>query len=97
MTREDKMQLWQERLQHQKDSELTIAAWCDLHQIAQSQFYYWQKKLTAISSEPDSVIVPVSVPSSPMALVVETPGGYRISVHDASAMALLPQVMKYLP
>ncbi|WP_443216224.1 IS66 family insertion sequence element accessory protein TnpA, partial [Salinivibrio sp. MA607] len=38
MTREDKMTLWQERLQHQKDSQLTIAAWCEQHQIAQSQF-----------------------------------------------------------
>ncbi|WP_158011372.1 hypothetical protein [Salinivibrio sp. ML290] len=35
MTREDKMKLWQERLQHQKDSQLTIAARCELHQIAQ--------------------------------------------------------------
>ncbi|WP_025675504.1 IS66 family insertion sequence element accessory protein TnpA [Salinivibrio socompensis] len=96
MTREDKMQLWQERLQHHKDSELTIAAWCELHQIAQSQFYYWQKKLTTPSTEPESVIVPVPTLSSPMALVVETPGGYRISVHDASAIALLPQVMKCL-
>lgn len=26
MTREDKMKHWQERLQHQKDSQLTIAA-----------------------------------------------------------------------
>ncbi|UTV26976.1 IS66 family insertion sequence element accessory protein TnpA [Photobacterium atrarenae] len=73
MTREDKMQLWQERLQHQKDSELTIAAWCDLHQIAQSQFYYWQKKRTATPSEPDSVIAPVPVPSSSVALVVKRP------------------------
>jgi hypothetical protein len=30
MTREDKMKLWQERLQHQKDSQLSIAAWCEL-------------------------------------------------------------------
>lgn len=97
MTREDKMKLWQERLQHQKDSQLSIAAWCELHQIAQSQFYYWQKKLTTSSTEPESVIVPVSMSSSPMTLVVETPGGYRVSVHDASAIALLPQVMKYLP
>lgn len=97
MTREDKMQRWQKRLQHQQDSELTIAAWCELHQIAQSQYYYGQKKLTTPSSEPGSVIVPVSMPPSPMALVIETPGGYRISVHEASAMALLPQVMKCLP
>ncbi|WP_425271640.1 IS66 family insertion sequence element accessory protein TnpA, partial [Salinivibrio costicola] len=48
------MKLWQERLQHQKDSQLSIAAWCELHQIAQSQFYYWQKKLTTSSTEPES-------------------------------------------
>ncbi|HCE1977262.1 TPA: hypothetical protein NGS68_000528 [Vibrio parahaemolyticus] len=97
MTREDKTQLWQERLQHQKDSDLTIAAWCEQHQIAQSQFYYWQKKLTASSCEPGSVMVPISMPSSSITLVIETPGGYRISINDTSAMVLLPQVMKCLP
>jgi len=97
MTREDKIQLWQERLQHQMDSDLTITAWCEQNQIAQSQFYYWQKKLAASSHEPDTVMVPISMPSSSVALVIETPCGYRISINDISAMALLPQVMMCLP
>ncbi|PSV98476.1 IS66 family insertion sequence element accessory protein TnpA [Photobacterium lipolyticum] len=97
MTREDKMQLWQERLQHQKDSALTIAAWCEQNQIAQSQFYYWQKKLTASSHEPDSVMVPISMPLPSVALVIETPCGYRNSINDTSAMALFPQVMACFP
>ncbi|MGR5144869.1 IS66 family insertion sequence element accessory protein TnpA [Photobacterium sp. DNB23_23_1] len=97
MTREDKTQLWQERLQHQRDSELTIAGWCEQHQIAQSQFYYWQKKLTTTTYEPSSTMVPISIPSSSIPLVIETPGGYRISINDTSAISLLPQVMKSLP
>ncbi|KHT61911.1 hypothetical protein RJ45_20490 [Photobacterium gaetbulicola] len=91
------MQLWQERLKQQKNSGMTIAAWCEQNQITQSQFYYWQKKLTVSSHEPDSVIVPLSMPSFPMALVIETPCGYRISVNDASAMALMPQLIRCLP
>ena len=44
MTREERNALWNERLQNQKESSLTIATWCEQNQIAQSQFYYWQKK-----------------------------------------------------
>ncbi len=96
MTREDKTQLWQERLQHQKNSDLTVAAWCEQNQIAQSQFYYWQKKLTVSSCEPTSVMVPISMASSLTALVIETPNGYRVSINDASAITLLPQLIKCL-
>ncbi|WP_299013453.1 hypothetical protein [uncultured Photobacterium sp.] len=97
MTREDKNALWHDRLQHQKESGLTIATWCEQNQIAQSQFYYWQKKLTALSHEPESVIVPISMPSSSVALVIETPSGYRLSVNDTAALTLLPQLIKCLP
>ena len=96
MTREDKTQLWQERLQHQKNSDLTVAAWCEQNQIAQSQFYYWQKKLTVSSCEPTSVMVPISMASPLTALVIETPNGYRVSINDASAITLLPQLIKCL-
>ncbi|MDD1826096.1 hypothetical protein LRP52_28375 [Photobacterium sp. ZSDE20] len=97
MTREDKMQLWQERLKQQKNSGMTIADWCEQNQITQSQFYYWQKKLTTTTYEPSSTMVPISIPSSSIPLVIETPCGYRISVNDASAMALLPQLIRCLP
>ncbi|UTZ37713.1 hypothetical protein HB763_14075 [Vibrio campbellii] len=96
MTREDKTQLWQERLQHQKNSDLTVAAWCEQNQIAQSQFYYWQKKLSVSSCEPTSVMVPISMASSLMTLVIETPNGYRVSINDTSAITLLPQLIECL-
>ncbi|OLQ83932.1 hypothetical protein BIT28_19355 [Photobacterium proteolyticum] len=96
MTREEKHDLWNERLQNQKESSLTIAAWCEQNQIVQSQFYYWQKKLTSSVHEPDSVVVPLSMPSSLTALVIETPNGYRVSINDASAITLLPQLIKCL-
>ncbi len=97
MDHEEKYNLWHERFQQQKESNLTITAWCKQNQIAQSQFYYWRKKITASPSEADNAIVPISIPISAPTLVIETPCGYRISVNDTSAMALLPQVMACLP
>lgn len=47
MTNSDKKQRWQARLQQQKESGLTIAAWCENHQVSIAQFYYWQKKLNS--------------------------------------------------
>ncbi len=96
MTHEEKYNLWHERFQRQKESGLTITAWCEQNQIAQSQFYYWQKKITASPSEADNAIIPISIPASIPTLVIETPNGYRISVNDISVMALLPQIMKGL-
>lgn len=47
MTHKDKIHLWQERLQQQKDSGSTINDWCAQHQLSVPTFYYWQKKLAA--------------------------------------------------
>lgn len=96
MTNSDKKQRWQARLQQQKESGLTIAAWCENHQVSIAQFYYWQKKLNStIEASAGNVIVPIAMSSSP-ALVVETPNGYRLLINDPSAIALLPQLMNTL-
>lgn len=37
---------WRDRLEDQRTSGLSIAAWCRQHHIPDHQFYYWKKKFS---------------------------------------------------
>ena len=45
-----KSELWKEHLQNQKNSGLSVRAWCSENQISQPQFYYWKRKLSQETS-----------------------------------------------
>jgi hypothetical protein len=96
MTRDDKITLWQERLQHQKESGIPITKWCEQQKITVSNFYYWQKKLNTPIIEEPNIMVALPLSSSTTPLTIETPSGYRILVNDTSALTMLPQLLQYL-
>jgi hypothetical protein len=41
----EKIQEWKERILQQQNSGLSIARWCQEHQVAVGQFNYWKSKL----------------------------------------------------
>ncbi len=45
MTEQDPKNYWLELMDHQAESGLTIAAFCQKHEISRHQFYYWRKRL----------------------------------------------------
>ena len=45
MTEQDPKNYWLELIDHQAESGLTIAAFCEKHEISRHKFYYWRKRL----------------------------------------------------
>jgi len=40
-----KLELWQNRIEEQRVSGLTIPEWCRLHATTKHTFYYWRKRI----------------------------------------------------
>jgi hypothetical protein len=45
MTEQDPKNYWLDLIDHQAESGLTIAAFCEKHEISRYKFYYWRKRL----------------------------------------------------
>ena len=45
MTEQDPKDYWLDVMDHQAESGLTIAAFCEKHEISRHKFYYWRKRL----------------------------------------------------
>jgi hypothetical protein len=45
MIEQDHRNYWLELMNHQAESGLTIAAFCQKHEISRHRFYYWRKRL----------------------------------------------------
>ena len=86
---------WQKHIDNQQTSGLTIDAYCQKHQLATSNFYYWRKKLTppvASTTEPvetDWVAIPTVSPPlpqdnvSPSKITLSLPNGITLSIEQA--------------
>jgi hypothetical protein len=74
---------WRALLTEWKQSDLTISAFCECHDLTKPTFGYWQKKLgivrrghtTSLMSHPlSNSFIPVSVVADPL-VEVRVPGG----------------------
>jgi hypothetical protein len=52
MTHDERRALWQQRLDEQQASGLSIVAWCFQQDIAEQRFYAWRRRLTAQAAPP---------------------------------------------
>ncbi len=107
MKEADQRQVWSKRLEEQKTSGKTIAAWCQEQSLSESKFYYWRKKLYAEELQNNKTIKWLSLNSNidtPTQIAYENPGN-TLSVHIGQATIeikrgfdpeLLAQVLKVL-
>ena len=67
---------WRERLERQRRSGLSVAAFCRRERVSQPSFYHWRKRLAAAERP---LFVPVQVaddaPASAGGLEIDLPGG----------------------
>lgn len=96
-----KRQLWQQRVEAQRASGLSIAAWCQQEGITSSTYYYWRQHSVDKKSAPAFIALPALAAEIPAAakattLAIHTPSGYRIDLHTAAQAALLPAILAAL-
>ncbi|MBE5872191.1 MAG: hypothetical protein E7294_13205 [Lachnospiraceae bacterium] len=59
-----KLNTWADLIRDQQSSSLSVASWCEQHQLSKDQYYYWKRKLKDHYVEaqlPD--IVPITSPA----------------------------------
>jgi len=99
MTQPDAARLWAERLERFKQSDLTVAKFCQAEGVSQPSYYHWRRKLLgpAKTSTPDqsATFLPVRIaetypqpvsaePATDAHATIELPGGVRIRVEVVS-------------
>lgn len=52
MTHDERLAVWQQRLDDQQASGLSIVAWCFQQDIREQSFYTWRRRLTAQAATP---------------------------------------------
>ncbi len=51
-----KEQMWQELIQGYNDEEMPVKKYCEMHNVKEHQFYYWQKKFKQPPSDTPTFI-----------------------------------------
>lgn len=101
-SREDKIKHWELVIADWKTSGLKQNAYCRSKSISYSVFKAWRYRLLTRSrkstnpSRSSSAFIPVSVRSSPSAIVLNTPSGYSISFSETIDLKKLAGIMTAL-
>ncbi len=48
------LEIWEKRFNDKKESGLNVAVWCEKNKVTRYEYYYWKKRVDALTSE-DSV------------------------------------------
>ena len=103
MNKQDSLSLWKQRIEEQKKSGMGIREWCESKQLSRDAYYYWRKKIQAISSPCSDRISFVKLPISKEEQNPGPRGGltlqwkeFTLSVTDSFSLPLLTQLMKGL-
>jgi hypothetical protein len=101
ITRHSKEQ-WRRIIAAQETTGQSVGAYCHGKDFSEKSFYMWRRKLGTQTSDQCGTFVEVT-PSSwrrgrgqPGALVVHTPGGYRLEVPRGLAADTIRAVLKAL-
>ena len=100
----NRVSYWRNLLSKQRESNLSIKAFCRDHRVSEASFYTWRKRLDAketrsLGSEPNPPFVAVSLPATSTTVDdfgVRLPNGIVISVpreFDAAALQHLVQAI----
>lgn len=82
---------WRERVEGQRRSGLSIAAFCRRERISQPSFYSWRKRLAGSAAE-RPLFVPVQVADDAPAsagLEIELPGGAVVRLPSGASQELI--------
>lgn len=105
----EKASRWQEALERQAESGVSIRQFCEAAGLSEQSFYFWRKKLRTATKEirrprvikqqePEkpSLFVPVKLLDSGPTLEIIHPLGYRIQVTGEVNPVVLRQVIQTL-
>lgn len=73
VTQQYRLNQWMEIIRECRSSGQTVSSWCSNHNIKETSYYYWLKRIRVAACEslpaistPKQEIVPVNIPSPPL-------------------------------
>ena len=51
---EDRERIWRDKVEQQKESGLSVAAYCRRERISEASYYYWKRRLAERKDKPDT-------------------------------------------
>jgi hypothetical protein len=90
---QERSELWHGRLLAQRESGLTITAWCKQEGVSAWSFYAWRKRLALPKPAASLIAVPLPGVSPDAALELQTPGGYVLRLSNAEHVNWLPAIL----
>jgi hypothetical protein len=85
--------VWRNRLEVQRGSGLSIAAWCKQEGVSAWSFYAWRKRLAEPAPCAPLIAVPLSAMAPAPMLEMQTPGGYVLRLSSAEQVGWLPAIL----
>ena len=81
-------QTWQTLINKQPNSGLSIRQFCEQHQITQSNFYYWRKRLSDVSEDDTNESAWLELPTvaqqtEDWMIELALPGGVTLKMRSA--------------
>src|SRR5271170_6366050 len=87
---------WEEIVQRQRASGLSVAAFCRREEIAAASFYYWKRRLTNAGAPVFVEAKVVETPPPSNVITIRLRGGRRLMVRPGVDRELLAEVVAVL-
>ena len=90
---------WRRRIAEQRESGLSIAAYCRRHDLTQVSFHYWKRRLRDEPAKAGPArFLPVSVLDSAVSVSIERPDGLVLRVPcDERALRIVLRILDERP
>ena len=85
--------VWRKRLEAQRASGLSVAAWSKQHGVSAWSVYAWRKRLDPVPAAMKLISVAVAGIGPAPALEMQTPSGYVLRLSSAEQLSWLPVIL----
>ena len=93
MTQQEKKEYWQQHITSQRESRLTLKAYCEQNKLKKATFGYWKKRLTTPEVKKSQRLIPVSVePNGVITITIQ--GCVRLEVPEHTLARVLPDILQ---
>jgi len=88
---------WQEHIEQQQKSALSIGAYCQEHKLTPSNFYAWRKRLSVCDLPKSGKFIQLKPKDiAAQAIRIITPEGYRLEIDSGTELAYIRSILTLL-
>ncbi len=97
MTREERIEMWTNRLERYANCDLTVADFCQQEQVSVANFYYWKRRIARRDQQTRLATMPLDDKTKTTSAIAKTRPQFAelvVNSQATSATAMLPGGVK---